>query len=225
MYNKLHTKNNQVLLIILLNILLFLPVLLLLVGVILSKKMHISSIPFIKYLLYAVAAFIPAHLYYKLLMPLHETGHYLTAAFIKKKQHLDADIWMDKKCTSCSKWREYSSKEARLILCAGMLFKFVYCIGIILIFIKMNMKYGMITFVYVMWFEVVLNAFPILQESDGYKVMHIDVFYNEEIKEHNIKEERFVKWIYPWILLVGTIISIKLFSVIDEVPMLLAGFL
>ncbi|GFI15469.1 hypothetical protein IMSAGC009_00628 [Lachnospiraceae bacterium] len=90
-------------------------------------------------------------------MPLHETGHYLTALFFKKKHHLDVDIWMDKKNTFCSERKCYGNKEAKLILCAGMLFKFIYCIGIILIFAITNTKSGMITFIYVFWFEVALS--------------------------------------------------------------------
>ena len=222
MYNKLHKRENHVLL----NILLYLPVMIFLaVDVLLEEKVLISSAPFKKYLLYIIAAFIFAHLFYKLLMPLHEAGHYLAALFFKKKHHLDVDIWMDKKHTFCSKWREYSNKEARLILCAGMLFKFIYCIGIILIFEKMNIKSGMITFIYVIWFEVVLNAFPILEESDGYKLIHIDVFYSEEIKEYSIKDELFVKRIYPWILAGLTIAAIVLFGITDKVLMLLVDFL
>ena len=178
MYNKLHSRKNHVLL----NFLLYLPVIIFLVVDVLSEeKILILSAPFKKYLLYIIVAFVSAHLFYKLLMPLHETGHYLTALFLKKKHCLDVDIWMDRKHTFCSKWRCYGNKEARLVLGAGMLFKFIYCIGIILIFEKINIKSGMITFIYVIWFEVVLNAFPILEESDGYKLFHIDAFYNEKI--------------------------------------------
>lgn len=222
MYNKLHNKKNHVLL----NILLYLPVMFFLaVDALSEEKILISSAPFKIYLLYIIAAFISAHLFYKLLMPLHETGHYQAALFFKKRHHLDVDIWMDKKHTFCSEWRCYGSKEAKLILCAGMLFKFVYCIGIIVSFVKMNIKSGMITFIYVIWFEVVLNAFPILEEADGYKLIHIDVFYNEEIKEPNKKEELFVKRKYPWLLIGMTIAAIVLFNMLDKVLMLLVGLL
>ena len=211
---------------ILLNTLLSLPILILLAGVVLSRKIIIiSSIPFRKYLLYIIVAFISAYLFYKFLMPLHETGHYLAALYFKKKHNLDVDIWMDKNHTLCSKWRCYGNKEARLILCAGMLFKFIYCIGIIFIFAEMNIKSGMITFIYVIWFELVLNAFPILNEADGYKIKNIDAFYDEEKKEHNVKKELFVRRIYPWILGGMYFVVIVLFSVIDKVLMLLMDFL
>lgn len=89
----------------------------------------------------------------------------------------------------------------------------------------MNIKSGMITFIYVIWFEVVLNAFPILEEADGYKLVHIDVFYNEEIKEPNKKEELFVKRKYPWLLIGMTIAAIVLFNMLDKVLMLLVDLL
>lgn len=222
MYNKLHNRKSHVLL----NILLSLPVLILLAGVILSEeKIIMSPIPFRKYLLYVIAAFPLAYLYYKFLMPLHEIGHYLIACAIKKKRNLDVEIWMDKKYTSCSKWRCYGNEGARLILCGGMLFKFTYCIGIILLFAKMNIKNGMITFIYVIWFEVVLNAFPISEESDGYKLIHIDSFYNEKIKEPNQEEEVFVKRKYPLLLGGMTIITIVLFGFLAKGLELLADFL
>lgn len=222
MYNKLHSRNTNVLL----NSLLSLPVLILLAEVILSEeKMLILSAPLKIYLLYTIVAFIPAHLLYKLLMPLHEAGHYMTALLFKKRHGLDVAIWMDKKHAFCSKWRCYSTKEARLILCAGIFFKFIYCLGIILFFAKKNIKLGTIMFAYVIWFEVVLNAFPILEESDGYKLIHINAFYNEEIKERNAKEELFVKRIYPWILAGMTFAIIVLFSIIDKVLMLLVDYL
>lgn len=93
MYNKLHSRNTNVLL----NSLLSLPVLILLAEVILSEeKMLILSAPLKIYLLYTIVAFIPAHLLYKLLMPLHEAGHYMTALLFKKRHGLDVAIWMDK---------------------------------------------------------------------------------------------------------------------------------
>lgn len=210
----------------LLNILLCLPVLVLLAGFVLSReKIIISSIPFKVYLLYNAVAFISALLFYKILIPLHEISHYLVALYFKKKHHLDVDIWMDKKNTFCSEWNCYGNKEAKLILCAGMLFKFIYCIGIILIFAIMNIKSGMITFIYVIWFEIVLNAFPILEESDGYKLVHIEAFYNEKIKEPDEKEEFFVKRVYPWLLAGGTIVTIVLFGFLGKGLELLVDFL
>jgi len=102
MYNRLHNRKKYVLL----NILLSLPILVLLAGTVLSReKILISSFPFRKYLLYTIAAFISAHTFYKVLMPLHETGHYLTALFFKKKSHINVEIWMDKRHTFCSEWR------------------------------------------------------------------------------------------------------------------------
>lgn len=222
MYNKLPNRQNQVLL----NILVCLPVLFLLAGVMLSEEIiFISSLPFKKYLLYVVAAFPLTYLYYRFLMPLHETGHYLVALIIKKKLHLDVKIWMDKKHTFCSRWKAYNEKQAVMILCAGMLFKIIYCIGIILLFLKLNIKYGMITFIYVIWFEIVLNAFPILKESDGYKMIHIDAFYDEGIIEPNKREWLFVKKVYPWLLIGITIVAIILFFLIEKGLMALADYL
>jgi len=106
-----------------------------------------------------------------------------------------------------------------------MLFKFIYCIGIILIFVEMSIKSGTITFIYVMWFELVLNAFPILEEADGYKMIHIDAFYNEKIEDHNVKEEMPVKRVYPWFLIGMTFIAIVLFGIIDKVLMFLVDYL
>ena len=222
MYNKLHSRKNHVLL----NILLCLPVLILLAGFVLSReKIIISPIPFKVYLLYNAAAFISALLFYKILIPLHEIGHYQAALYFKKKHHLDVDIWMDKKNTFCSEWSCYGNKEEKLILCAGMLFKFAYCIGIILIFAIMNIKSGMITFIYAIWFEIVLNALPTLEEPDGYKFIHIDAFYNEKIKEPDEKEESFVKRVYPWLLAVVTFVTIVLFGFLDKGLELLLDFL
>lgn len=89
MYNKRHDRNINVLL----NILLGMPVLFLFIWEILSGKLFRLSLPLKRYLLYIIAAFIPAQMFYKFLMPLHETGHYWAAVMLKNKSHKDVDIW------------------------------------------------------------------------------------------------------------------------------------
>lgn len=69
------------------------------------------------------------------------------------------------------------------------------------------------------------NAFQISEESDGYKLIHIDTFYNEKIKEPNQEEEVFVKRKYPLLLGGMTIITIVLFGFLAKGLELLADFL
>lgn len=194
------------------NIFLCLPIIALVAIYILEKKeILMSSIPFDLYLLYAVAAFIPAYFYYRFLVPLHEIGHYATAILFKKKDKLKVDIWIMRNNTSCSDWKLYGNRVARIILCAGVAFKFIYCIIIILIFHKMHVQFGMSVFMYVMWMEIVLNVFPIIKESDGYKFWHLNDFYSEKKIQHNEKEAICVKSKYPWILAVVTIVTVTFF--------------
>lgn len=214
MYNRLHNRKSNVFL----NILLCLPVLILWAGYFLfEEKILISSIPFRKYLLYIIVALIIASLFYKLLIPWHEIGHYLLAVFLKKRHQLEISIWMDRSHTFCSNWKVYKSRDARIILCAGMLFKIIYCTIMIVIFWKMNIKFGIMIFSYVIWIEIVLNGIPILEESDGYKTIHVDAFYNEESEKIKEGEDLFIKWVYPLFLAGITVVVIVLLRSIEKI--------
>lgn len=211
MYNKLHNREKNVLI----NVFVCLPVLSLWAGdILLEKILCISLIPFKNYLLYFAVAFVPAYLLYKFLMPLHEIGHYLTAAFFKTKHHLNVEIWMDKNHTFCSCWKEYENRGAKAILFAGIFFKITYCIVMmIVIFLKFKIKMGIITFVYVIWMELAINGIPIIMDSDGYKLMHLEAFFNEKSEKRKEKEELFIRRIYP-LLLVGT--SVAMIGLLDK---------
>lgn len=183
----------------------------------LENNLHISLNPLKKYFIYLLIAVYPAGKYYQFLSPLHEVGHYSFATFFKRKYKLNVNIWMDKNHTSCSCWKAYKNKDARLILCAGMLFKIVYCIVIIIIFFRLNIKLGIIFFCYIIWKEIVFNGFPIIKESDGYKLVHMDAFYNEKNEGQKEQEELYIKQIYPIRLPLVTISTIILLCLFEKV--------
>lgn len=116
------------------------------------------------------------------------------------------------KPASCSGRKAYKDKGAGVILCAGMLFKIIYCIIMIVIFSHLNIKTGIITFSYVIWKEAVVNGIPVIKESDGYKFFHLDAFYYGQPEKRKEKDELFIKRIYPLPLAGLTVGMIVLWS-------------
>lgn len=145
--------------------------------------------------------------FYLLLEPLHELGHYSIAKYFTKKHNLSVEFTLRRNETLCSDWKAFTPKTCKIILLSGSLFKIGYCFILITIFlIKTNLN-SIIIFLNVILWEIISNSLPIIKSSDGYKIFHLEDFYNELFSKEK-DTTFFITKIYPILLIILSIIII-----------------
>lgn len=153
-------------------------------------------------------------LFYVILMPLHELGHYSIAKYFVKKKNTNVQLCLSINKTNCSDWSIFSIKEYVLILLLGTIFKILFCtIGILLSCI-FEIYLVVKAFLFTILIEVIGNYQPFFKTSDMKSVFYAlennKIPDTEDTNMSTIKTDFFIRKIYPWLLIPVSIIICKL---------------
>lgn len=145
---------------------------------------------------------------YLLLEPFHELGHYHKATKIASSQNYDVNFCLKWNYTSCSDWSIFKEAEQIDILKAGSFNKIAFC-GICIFFALITCNFFLLlSFLYVILFEYYQNCTCLFPKNDYYYIHHLDEFVQEPKYMDAIRQDFFIRKIYPYLLAVGFILYI-----------------
>lgn len=166
-----------------------------------------------------IVIFLLGVLFYFILEPLHELGHYCIAKYYVKKKNANVQLCLSRNKTNCSNWNVFSIKEYIIILLFGSIFKIIFCtIGILSFWICKNYLL-MNALLFTIFIEVIGNYQPSLLKCDMksifYALENHKIPDNEDTNMNTIKRDFFIRKIYPWLLIPASFAICKL-----EMPLL-----
>lgn len=142
-------------------------------------------------------------LFYFILEPLHELGHYCVAKYFIKKKNANVQLCLSRNKTNCSNWNVFSIREYIIILLFGSTFKIIFCIiGILLFGLYKNYLFVK-AFLFTIFMEVAANYQSIISsdmKSLFYTLENNKIPDNEDTNMSTIKTDFFIRKIYPWLL-------------------------
>ena len=168
----------------------------------------IRNISFLNHSLYNLIVICASLSFYYLLSPIHEYGHYYTAIHLSQNFQYKAHFWIGFSDTSCSYWNIFTPSECIQILTNGAKVKIIYCsILFTIALISGNYDISLI-FGYTIILEYISNCTSLFPNSDYCKINELNKFYEEEAIYHCKTAEFFIKYIYFFMMISLTCVSI-----------------